>query len=163
MATPVYPPVNNSAPNQSIWQHLNQSEFRQRIQKLMDKNDVPGKPMIHTYTAWRNRQASRYDDVSVLPFDVEERVANDIAFIAAARKDVKTVSAVALEEQNYSQGLTVRLSANGIVEAPVKDSLTSIFGLLQKCAMKGELRRRAQSFVVLHAYYLRALTRQMSR
>ena len=74
----------------------------------------------------------------MLPFDVEERLANDFAFIAAAKKDVEAVSAVALEEAVNSHSLTVRLAANGNISDGVISRLASILVTLQNCARKSK-------------------------
>ena len=133
---PLKVPVNTAAPGDSIWRDIDQARFRKQIDDLKHKNEVPGAPNIHNFKTWRKR---RDEPPRLLPLEVEERIANDIAFLAAARKDVKSVSAVALEEANDSGGVTVRLAANEVIEAPVIGALGSIFSLLQDCAGKSGL------------------------
>lgn len=129
-------PVSTASPKDSIWQNLDQGAFRKRIDDLKAKNDCPGDPKEHTQKEWRRRSASTSGSNRTLPFDVEQRVADDLAFIAAAQKDVKAVSAICLEEGFDSHGLTVRLATNGAIPSIVIDSLRSVFDLLELCAKK---------------------------
>lgn len=157
-------PVNTAPPIHSIWRDVSQSTFRTRIDQLQRKTDVPGESKTHTYEAWRRQTGVPHESPHLLPSDVEERVVNDIAFIAANRKDVNSVSAVALEEQRSAHGLIVRLAANGAIEVLVINTLSSIFGLLQDCALKSGLPRRAcrsSSFAHSRLTFPRAFARQM--
>lgn len=132
--------VNTAAPGDSIWRDVSQGNFRRQIDDLKRKNNVPGKPKVYQDKLWLKRRASSHEPSRLLPLKVEERIVNDLAFVAAARKDVKSVSAVALEEVNNSSGLMIRMAANEAIESRVIDTLTSIFGLLQDCAGKSGLR-----------------------
>ena len=129
-------PATTAPPNRSIWKHVDERTFRKRIDQLHRKNNVPADHKVHTYQAWQGRRDVSHEVYSSLPFDVEERIANDLASIAAARKDVKAVSAVALEEQENGRGLIVRLATNDAILASVRDVLRSIFVLLQDCATR---------------------------
>ena len=139
-------PVNTASKKDSIWRDINQSAFRKCIHDLAEKNDFPGNQKVHSYQEWKGRGIASNDRNHVLPFDVEERLANDFAFIAAAKKEVEAVSAVVLEEAADSQSLIVRLAANGTISEVVMSRLTSILATLQKCARgkseDGELQVR---------------------
>ena len=129
-------PVNTATAKQSIWRDVNQGAFRKRVDDLKRKTKTPGEASVHTYQAKPEGKASSNTKIRVLPFNVEERVANDIAFLAAAQKDVVAVSAVALEESIDSHRLTLRLAANGPIQPSVADGLRSLLELLQACAAK---------------------------
>ena len=139
-------PVNTASKKDSIWRDINQSAFRKCIHDLAEKNDFRGNQKVHSHQEWKDREIASNDKNHVLPFDVEERLANDFAFIAAAKKEVEAVSAVVLEEAADSQSLIVRLAANGTISEVVMSRLTSILATLQKCARgkseDGELQVR---------------------
>lgn len=127
--------VNTSSPGKSIWRGLGRDQFRRNILALQRaSNDVPCDPKIHVRNEWHNPRV-RYDNPSyVLPFEVEQRLADDFAFIAAAKEGVKAVSAVVVEESLDPAGLTIRLAANQTLPERVPDTFKVIFNLLQKCA-----------------------------
>lgn len=127
--------VNTSSPGKSIWRGLNRDQFRTNVVTLQRaSNEIPCDPKIHTRNEWHNPRI-RHDDPSyVLPFEVEQRLADDFAFIAAAKEGVKAVSAVALEESLDPAGLTIRLAANQTLPERVPDTFKMIFNLLRKCA-----------------------------
>ena len=132
-------PVATATARDSIWRDVDQGRFRKRVDDLRRKNDVPDLPKTYDCQTWQRKNGPGRTGARLLPLEVEERIANDTAFIAAARKDVKTVSAVALEELHAGSGLVVRLAANGEIEQPVIDTLVTIFTLLQDCATKSRL------------------------
>ncbi len=137
-------PVNTASKQNSIWQGLDQSAFRKRVDDLGVKSDnYPGLPHAHSSHDWLKQHVLRNRVDPVLSIDVEERLANDFAFLAASQKNVEAVSAVALEELANSQGLIIRLAANGNIKKIVSEKIQTILVLLQKCASKGghDLRR----------------------
>lgn len=70
----------------------------------------------------------------ILSFETEERLANDFAFVSAAREGVGSVTAVCIEEKQEPLGLIIRLAANDGVRQEVKDSICAICNLLAACA-----------------------------
>ena len=132
-------PVATATARDSIWRDVDQGRFRKRVDDLHRKNDVPDLPKTYDCHAWQRKNDPGRTGARLLPLEIEERIANDTAFIAAARKDVKTVSAVAFEEVHAGSGLVVRLAANGAIEQPVIDTLVTIVTLLQDCATKSQL------------------------
>lgn len=129
--------VNTSSIGKSIWGDLGFDRFRTNTVALQQaSNEVPGDPKVHTRNEWRNPRI-RHDDPSyILPFEVEQRLADDFAFIAAAEEGVKAISAVALEESLGPAGLTIRLAANESVPECVPDIFKKIFNLLGRCARR---------------------------
>ncbi len=130
-------PVDTASPRNSIWRPIGWDTFRKHIVTLQRAtNEVPGDPKVHSAIEW---QAEHADDIGIkrlLPFDVEQRLADDIAFLAAAEEGPKEVSAVALEEQTQHEGLVVRLAANGLIPRGVKETLGAMLDLLNKCASR---------------------------
>ena len=131
-------PVDTASQRNSIWRQVGWEPFRKRLVTLQRAcNEVPGDPKVHSASEWQAEHADDNNIKRLLPFDVEQRLADDIAFLAAAEEGPKEVSAVALEEQTQHEGLVVRLAANGLVPCAVKDTVRAIFDLLNKCASRG--------------------------
>lgn len=129
--------VNTATARASIWRGLSQATFRNDISTLQqDSNEVPCDPKVHTREEWRNPRIRQDDPSRILPFQVEQRLADDFAFLAAADEGVKAVSAVALEESVDPAGLVVRLAANETVPKGVPDTFKAMFDLLRQCASK---------------------------
>lgn len=134
-------PVDTASAERSIWRETNQRDFRKHIVDLQQACDqVPGDPKVHVHRDWHARRPPSNDDGRVLPFEVEERLSNDLAFLVANRQDAQTVSAVALEESVDLSGLTARLATNGAVQRSVVDALQIIFSILEKCAKRRGLQ-----------------------
>lgn len=129
--------VNTSSARKSIWRGVDRDQFRTNIVALQRaSNQVPCDPKVHTRKEWRNPRIRQDDPSYLLPFEVEQRLADDFAFLAAAEEGVKAVSAVALEESLDPAGLTIRLAANETVPEHVPDTFKTIFGLLGRCAKR---------------------------
>ena len=158
-------PVNTASKTTSIWRDVEQSLFRQRIDDLHRKTDhCPGRPREFSQASWQAKAPSQILANHVLPFQVEERIANDIAFVAASRKDVESVSAVALEEHRDSQGLSVRIAANGSINSAVIETIEAVLSLLQDCARKSAFSRLVSRVDCLLSHVLsRAVTHFMQR
>lgn len=141
MSSPQPLPVSTASDERSIWRDIDQARFRQRILDLQQVcNETPGDPKLHLHEAWHRRRPPSNDDGRILPFEVEERLCNDLAFLVANQKDAKTVSAVALEEHVEPSGLVARLAANGAVQEGVVDALQAIFSILERCAQRRALQ-----------------------
>lgn len=146
MSSPQPLPVNTASDERSIWRETDQHNFRKHILDLQQAcNEIPRDPKLHVREDWHRRRPPSNDQGRVLPFEVEERLANDFAFLVANQKDAKTVSAVALEEVVEPPGLVARLAANGAVQEGVVDSLQAIFNILEKCAKRSGLRHSKEA------------------
>lgn len=130
--------VQTSSPAQSIWRDVDQKEFRLNIVELEKaSNEVPRDPKVYREADWVP-PCIRVDETHhVLPFGVEQQLADDLAFIAAAEEGVNAVSAVGLEEAAEQSGIVVRLAANEGIRENVRETLKMIFGFLEQCASKG--------------------------
>ena len=128
-------PVRTASAKESIWRDTNIDTFRRNIVSLQHaSNKVPSDPEDHSASLWLAQRTNTVNSIRVLPFDVEQRVADDLAFIAAAEEGVKSVSAVALEEHVGEAGLTIRLAANEIIPNGVPSTYRRLFDLMGQCA-----------------------------
>lgn len=157
-------PVNTASAERSIWKETNQNDFRKHIVDLQQAcNKTPGDPKVHVHRDWHGRRPPNNDNGRVLPFEVEERLSNDLAFLVANQQDAQTVSAVALEESLDPSGLIVRLAANGAVQQSVVDALRVMFSILEKCAKRRVLQQSKGSTGLQSAYILPGLHRTACR
>lgn len=130
-------PVITASKAESIWRDVTQDEFRRNVVALQRaSNEVPGDPKIHSRNQWSNPRIRVDDPNYVLPFSVEQRLADDFAFLAAAEEGVKTVSAVGLEQGIEHHGMIVRIAANDTVPQDVPKVFKLMFELLVRCAGK---------------------------
>ena len=130
-------PVDTASQRNSIWREVGWDTFRKHIVSLQRAtNEVPGDPKVHSASEWQAEHANDVGINRLLPFSVEQRLADDLAFVAAAEEGPMEVSAVVLEEQTQHGGLLVRLAANGLIPRGVRDTLRAMFNLLNKCASR---------------------------
>ena len=128
-------PVQTASKKQSIWQGTNLNTFRTNVVTLQDVSSrVPSDPEDNSARSWLAQGTTAVNSVHLLPFDVEQRVADDLAFIAAAEEGVKSVSAVALEQHVGASGVTIRLATNQTIPKDVPSSFRRLFDLMSQCA-----------------------------
>ncbi len=128
-------PVQTNSARQSIWRGTNLDTFRTHVVELQDaSNKVPSDPEDNSAHLWLAQRTNAVNSVHLLPFQVEQRVADDLAFIAAAEEGVKSVSAVALEQHVGAAGLTIRLAANETIPKNVPSIFRQLFDLMSQCA-----------------------------
>lgn len=109
--------------------------FRTNVVTLENvSNRVPSDPEDNSARLWLARRTDAVNSVNLLPFEVEQRVADDLAFIAAAEEGVKSVSAVALEQHVGAAGVTIRLAANETIPNDVPSSLRRLLDIMSQCA-----------------------------
>ena len=133
--------VNTARYDQSIWQGIGRDTFRKHIISLQQASDeVPSDPVVYSASEWLATHGMGNGLAYSLPMDVEQRLADDLAFIAAAEEGPKEVSAVALEEQVDPPGLLVLLAANEKFPIGVEDMLKACFRLLSQCASRSTLK-----------------------
>ncbi|KAK0507435.1 hypothetical protein JMJ35_009958 [Cladonia borealis] len=102
---------------------------------------VPSDPEDNSARLWLAQRTNAVNSVHLLPFDVEQRVADDLAFIAAAEEGVKSISAIALEQHLGAAGLTIRLAANEIIPKDVPSIFRRLFDLMSQCATDRKFSR----------------------
>ena len=122
----------------SIWRDVREDDFRSRVVALEKASgSVPSDPRIHSVTVGQAKLLQQGAYERLLPFHVEQRLADDFAFVAAAKEDPKAVSAATVEEYTDGSGLTIRLAANDGVLPGVEDTLKAMLELLARCAERG--------------------------
>lgn len=94
-------------------------------------SEIAGDEVVHSAAEWQSRHTS---SATLLPFDVEQRLADDFAFIAAAEEILRVVSAVALEQYVEPARLIVRLAANEYIPNGVLPMFEHMFKLLGRSA-----------------------------
>jgi hypothetical protein len=130
-------PVRTASREQSVWKDLNENEFRRNVIELEKvSNEVPRDPKVYTQDNWLARGTRTVEAMHTLPFGVEQQLADDLAFIAAAEEGVKAVSAIGIEEADEHRGLIVRLAANDVIPGNVPRTLEMMFHIVKQCAMK---------------------------
>ncbi|KAL9597552.1 MAG: hypothetical protein Q9219_005054 [cf. Caloplaca sp. 3 TL-2023] len=105
--------VNTSSKENSIWKGLDKPKFRQTIIALAtETNEVPTDPKSYTKDGRRSNISSGAQAARTLSFEDEQRLADDLAYLAASQEGVGTVTAVVVEELSEPPGLLIRIAAN---------------------------------------------------
>ena len=122
----------------SIWRDVHEDDFRRHMVALEKASDnVPSDPRIHSVSVKQSQVLQQDADKRVLPFHVEQRLADDFAFVAAAKEHPTAVSAATVEECTDGSGLTIRLAANDGVPPAVAETVRTLLEWLAKCAERG--------------------------
>ncbi|KAL8932461.1 MAG: hypothetical protein Q9216_006826 [Gyalolechia sp. 2 TL-2023] len=129
---------NTASKQDSIWKALNESTFRKTIADLgKASGDVPGQSRPYSLSEWERRHTDHNLAQRSLTLEDEQRLADDLACIAASREKGKAVSAVTLEEQCNPPGMIVRLAANASIPNQVPAQLNAIFRVLHARVQRG--------------------------
>jgi hypothetical protein len=117
----------------SIWSHVGEAQFQRNINALWEA--TRGRPKVpQTYPV---AVQDTHED-GVLPIALELQLVNGMAFIAAAKKGVESVSAAVIESpQHPSNGLRFSLAANEGISHIVKDRLDSVIESVRSAAREG--------------------------
>ncbi|KAL8729712.1 MAG: hypothetical protein Q9166_004540 [cf. Caloplaca sp. 2 TL-2023] len=138
--------VKTASEEDSIWRGLGEDSFRRNFVALAKRTDsVPVNPKTYS---WKQRQISHPEAINeqhILSVQDEQRLADDIAYLAASREGVEAVTAVALEERAQPTSLVIRLAANASIPDDVLVQVDTILGLLHDRAMEGVLHYRVCS------------------
>ena len=129
--------MQTASANQSIWRDVKLDTFRRHVVTLQQaSNKIPNDPQEYSARSWLARRTNASESNYVLSIDAEQRLADDLAFIAAAEEGVKTISAITLEQHVGGAGLTVRLATNETIPESVPSAFRAFFELLTRCAYK---------------------------
>lgn len=129
--------ADTATPDQSVWRPLSQKKFLQNVVDLhRASNKISSNPKVHARIEWPAARIRNDSADYVLPFETEQRVADDLAFIAAAEEGVKAISAVGLEQTLGTHSLVVRLAVNETIPQDVPDTFEKISDLLSGCATR---------------------------
>lgn len=133
------PVPNNTAPkHDSVWKGLGEQDFRKTVAVLtVASKDIPGDARNYSVEEWERNQSPHKTNQYSLSLRDEQRLADDLAYIAASREGGIAVSAVALEENLQLPGLTIRLAANRSIPEQVPKQLNALLSLLQARAKRG--------------------------
>ena len=135
-------PLNTASKKQSIWRYIDQDVLRSNIVNLQRASkQVPADPLVHSAERWLASRATDVIRLYLLPFEIEQRIADDLAFMAAAEEGHKDISAVTLEEAGEPRRLIVHLATNEGCSQRVKETLHAVFGLLSRCASRSNSGR----------------------
>ena len=130
--------VNTASEDNSVWKGLNENVFRSTIAKLGDSSkNLPSDPRVYSLATWELQHSTSDNGEWSLSLQDEQRLADDLAFIAASKDGGKAVSAVALEEQVNPPGLKVRLAVNRPIADEVPKQLNTLFTFLRARAERG--------------------------
>ena len=122
---------------QSIWRDLSENTFREHIVALEKASkEVPAGPQVHSLPEWQQQHQWNESVIHRLPMELEQRFADDFAFIAATEDNAKAVSAVGLEERPDVAGMIVRLAGNGPLTPQIAESLQAVLDDLGQCASR---------------------------
>ena len=102
--------------------------------------EVPSNPKVHSAEEWPESTSQQDNCKRLLPFLVEQRLADDFAFVAAAKEDPKAVSAATIQERSDGLGSIICLAANDGVRPEVEDTFRAMLQLLANCARRGVYR-----------------------
>ena len=137
MSSVVRLPVRTASNKQSIWRDLSESTFREHMVALAKASkEVPAGPQVHSLPEWQQKHQGNNSVIQQLPIELEQRFADDFAFIAATEDNAKAVSAVGLEERPDGAGMTVRLAGNDTLPPQTAASLQAVLDDLGQCASR---------------------------
>ncbi|KAL8786973.1 MAG: hypothetical protein Q9195_007985 [Heterodermia aff. obscurata] len=121
----------------SIWRESNEDDFRTRVVALEKASgEIPSDPKVHSAERWSEISFQHNNRQRLLPFLVEQRLADDFAFVAAAKEHPKAVSAATVQERSDGLGLIICLAANDGVLPEVEDTFKAMLDLLARCAAR---------------------------
>ena len=131
--------VKTATKRTSIWHGLPEPRFRERMVTLeRASKEIPEDPKVHSLRTWQDSRPGELTERR-LPLAIEQRLADDLAFVAANAESVKSVSAVAIEECFNPPSLRIRLTANGVASSEVLEALEFMLLTLSRCARRSIL------------------------
>jgi hypothetical protein len=125
--------VSTASPSRSIWLDLNENTFRRHLVTLEEcTNAIPIHPQVFAIEDWLPMTTG---DNHILPIGIEQRVANDFAWLVAVAEGAQSVAAVCIEEHIEPAGLKLRFAALDVsIDNDVQSTLQIIFDILAKAA-----------------------------
>lgn len=126
----------------SIWSLVSEADFRNSLVTLEQRtNAVPTD--VQKFEPRSSTTVS--SDLGRLPFAVEQRFANDIAFLAAVNEGAQSVAAVCLEQHVIPQSkLTLRIAAADTIDTYVRSTLRQICDTVQRVCDPGDSAQSVQ-------------------
>lgn len=118
-----------------------------KVSELKRVEQCPGEPYRYTARDWPS--ALNTDEKYLLPFDVEQQLVDDLAFIASYEEGTHMVTAAAIECGQAGSACVVRLAANEGIQKPVRRLFEDIFVKLKLCANAG--KSSSESYITIAA------------
>jgi hypothetical protein len=88
---------------------------------------------------------------SCLTIEQEGEIVSNLAFLASRRKNSKLVVAIAIEEDDDGQGVTIRIAVNGDIVMHLKEGLVQLSAILQQVSRLGRLNL-SKTMIMSDAY-----------
>lgn len=126
MNTNEFRPIQTANKDSSIWKDLSEDEFRTHLVSLEKlTNAVPVDVQVFEID-------EAIHDQCLLPVKVEQRIADDFAFLAAVQEGAQSVAAVCLEQHFTSTAsLTIKLAAVDTLDERTRATLEAICNILK--------------------------------
>jgi len=116
----------------NFWTSELKRSFHSHVRRLSNWNREPCPAEDY------RRDKVEESNIYTLQIGEELHFADHIAFLAHDKEGAKFVAAVAIEEDQEGQSLTVRVAANETPSEKVLQGLTRIFQVLESYARKGK-------------------------
>ncbi|KAI5244030.1 hypothetical protein E4T43_03973 [Aureobasidium subglaciale] len=148
--------IQTASPKHSIWHEISEDTFRQHLVDLEKcTNAVPIGPQ--TFSIVSEKSADDY----TLPLNVEQQLADDLAFLAAIEEGAQSVAAVCLEEHHQP----VRFAALDLsLSDEVKIALRSVIKTLGITSSLGRAETIENLFAqIVSLHFRRLLARLRSK
>ncbi|KIX97397.1 uncharacterized protein Z520_06849 [Fonsecaea multimorphosa CBS 102226] len=128
-------PLRTANPDNSIWKGLSEDAFRRTIIALSRATGgVPVDSKDWWSTTDHEESLPPSTTIRLLPYQTEQRLADDLAFISAAQEGVESVAAACVEEIREPPGLIFRVAANEGIREEIRTALEQICACLMSCA-----------------------------
>ncbi|EPE30654.1 hypothetical protein GLAREA_03621 [Glarea lozoyensis ATCC 20868] len=124
--------VRTSEVDNSIWLDVREDAFRRHLVELEERtNAVPIAPQIFDASNWSPIYPYATGCHHTLPLEIEMRLADDFACLAAVEEGAQSVAAVCIEEHTEDAKLTLRFAAlDTTLNDTVQEALREISSLL---------------------------------
>jgi hypothetical protein len=154
---------------ESIWSNLPEDQFRQHLVSLEEgTNAVPIAPQIFDASEWTSTDQHSSHILHTLPLDIETRLADQFACLAAVEEGAQSVAAVCVEEHPQEPKLTLRFAAlDTSLNDTVRGTLQETSAILAQ--VSSESTKVTSGFLdtlfstVVRLHYRRLLSRLRSR
>lgn len=125
-------PVRTARPNRTIWSKVSEDEFRGNLVALEERtNAVPMDVQVFPLQ-------EEITNTLRLPVQVEQHVADDLAFLAAVQEGAQSVAAVCLEQHlRPQQMLKIRVAAADFTDESLRTLMTQICDILKSVSSRG--------------------------
>jgi hypothetical protein len=121
----------------SVWSRVDQPTFLLRARFLESQNIVGDLSTSLAVTADDCENGNGQDPRYLLPLASEQRLTDDLAFLAAYEPGAGYVSATTVEAFDGETGIRICLAANRGVTNAAGEEIRKFFDLVERCARKG--------------------------